>query len=51
LDVLPVFRYLLSIGALIVALWLIDVGLYVLRYFGYDLTLPDAPWLRMLLRR
>jgi hypothetical protein len=51
LDVLPVFRYLLSIGALIIALWLIDVGLDVLRYFGYDIKLPDSPWLRMLLRR
>jgi hypothetical protein len=51
LDVLPVFRYLLSIGALIIALWLIDVTLDVLRYFGYDVQLPDSPWLRMLLRR
>jgi hypothetical protein len=51
LDVLPVFRYLLSIGALIIALWLIDVTLDVLRYFGYHVQLPDSPWLRMLLRR
>jgi sugar/nucleoside kinase (ribokinase family) len=50
-DMLPVFRYLLSIAAFIIALWLIDVGLDVLRYFGYDLKIPDKPWLRMLLRR
>ncbi len=51
LDMLPVFRYLFSIAAFIIALWLIDVGLDVLRYFGYDFSMPDKPWLRMLLRR
>ncbi len=51
LDVLPVFRYLLSIGALIIALWLLDVALDVFRYFGYDVNILDKPWLRMLLRR
>jgi hypothetical protein len=50
-DMLPVFRYLLSIAAFIIALWLIDVGLDIFRYFGYDLNIPDKPWLRMLLRR
>ena len=50
-DMLPVFRYLFSIAAFIIALWLIDVGLDILRYFGYDLNIPDKPWLRMLLRR
>ena len=50
-DVLPVFRVILSFVALIIALWLIDLGLDVLRYFGYHIELPDKPWLRMLLRR
>ena len=50
-DMLPVFRYLLSIGALIIALWLVDTTLDVLRYFGMDIRLPNSPWLRMLLRR
>jgi sugar/nucleoside kinase (ribokinase family) len=50
-DILPVFRVILGFVALIIAMWLIDVGLDVLRYFGYDLNIPDKPWLRMLLRR
>lgn len=50
-DVLPVFRYLLSIGALIVALWLVETSINVLDYFGYHIELPDAAWVRMLLRR
>jgi hypothetical protein len=50
-DVLPVFRYILSIGALIIALWLVDTTLGVLRYFGINVSLPDSPWFRMLLRR
>ena len=50
-DVLPVFRYILSIAALIIALWLFDLALDVLRYFGYDVSLLDKPWLRMILRR
>ena len=31
-DVLPVFRYVLSIAALIIALWLVDLALDVVRY-------------------
>jgi sugar/nucleoside kinase (ribokinase family) len=50
-DMLPVFRYMLSIGALIIALLLVDLVLDVLRYVGYDVALPDKPWVRMLLRR
>jgi hypothetical protein len=50
-DVLPVFRYLLSIAALIVALWLVETSISVLEYFGYRIQLPDTPWVRMLLRR
>lgn len=50
-DVLPVFKYLLSAAAAIIALWLIDRGIDVLEYFGYELPLPDKSWLRMLLRR
>ena len=50
-DVLPVFKYLLSVAAAIIALYLIDVGLDVLAYFGYDVELPDKSWMRMLLRR
>ena len=50
-DVLPVFKYLLSVAAAIIALWLIDRGLDVLAYFGYHVELPDKSWLRMLLRR
>jgi hypothetical protein len=30
---------------------LIDRGIDVLEYFGYELPLPDKSWLRMLLRR
>ena len=50
-DMLPVFRYLLSLAALIIALWLFDLALDVLRYLGYNVDLPDKPWVRMLLRR
>ena len=39
-DVLPVF-----------ALYLVDVGLDVLAYFGYHVELPDKSWVRLLLRR
>ena len=51
LDVIPVFKYLLSVAAAIIALWLIDAGLDVLAYFGYPVELPDRSWVRMLLRR
>lgn len=50
-DVLPVFKYLLSIAAAIIALWLVDFAIDVLRYLGYEIELPDKSWLRMLLRR
>lgn len=50
-DVLPVFRYLLSIGALIIALWLVETSINVLDYLGYRIELPDAAWVRVLLRR
>ena len=50
-DVLPVFKYLLSVAAAIIALWLIDRGLDGAAYFGYHVELPDKSWLRMLLRR
>jgi hypothetical protein len=50
-DVLPIFRVILSFVALIIALWLIDLGLDVLKYFGFQVDMPDKPWLRMLLRR
>jgi sugar/nucleoside kinase (ribokinase family) len=50
-DVLPVFKYLLSIAAAIIALWLLDRGIDVLAYFGYELPLPDKSWLGTLLRR
>lgn len=50
-DVLPVFKYLLSIAAAIIALWVIDVGIDVLRYLGYEIDLPEKAWLRTLLRR
>lgn len=50
-DVLPVFKYLLSVAAAIIALWLIDRGIDVLAYVGYEISLPDKSWLRMLLRR
>ena len=48
---LPIFRVILSFVALIIALWLIDLGLDVLKYFGFQVDMPDKPWLRMLLRR
>jgi sugar/nucleoside kinase (ribokinase family) len=50
-DVLPVFRYVLSIGALIVALWLIENVIGLIEYLGYQIPLLDKTWLRMLLRR
>ena len=50
-DVLPVFKYLLSVAAAIIALYLVDVGLDVLAYFGYHVELPDKSWVRLLLRR
>jgi hypothetical protein len=50
-DVLPVFKYLLSVAAAIIALYLIDLGLDVLAYFGYQVEMPEKSWLRMLLRR
>ena len=39
-DVLPVFKYLLSAAAAIIALWLIDRGIDVLEYFGYEAPAP-----------
>jgi sugar/nucleoside kinase (ribokinase family) len=50
-DVLPVFKYLLSVAAAIIALWLVDLTIDVLAYFGHEVTIPDKSWLRMLLRR
>ena len=50
-DILPVFKYLLSIAAAIIALWLVDFVLDVLAYFGYQIALPDKSWIRMMLRR
>ena len=50
-DVLPVFKYMLSVAAAIIALWVIDLGLDVLTYFGYHIEMPEKSWLRMLLRR
>ena len=48
---LPVFKYLLSVAAAIIALYLIDLGLDVLAYLGYHVEIPEKSWLRMLLRR
>jgi hypothetical protein len=48
---LPVFRYLLSLAALIIALWLVETVLDVLRYFGFHIALPDTPWIRTIFRR
>ena len=50
-DVLPVFRYILSIAAASIALYLIDLALDVAQYFGYTIKLPDHHWMRMILRR
>jgi sugar/nucleoside kinase (ribokinase family) len=50
-DMLPVFRYLLSLAALIIALWLVETVLDVLRYFGFHIALPDTPWIRTIFRR
>ena len=50
-DVLPVFKYLLSVAAAIIALYLIDLGLDVLAYFGFHVEMPEKSWMRMLLRR
>jgi hypothetical protein len=46
-----VFRYILSIAAAIIALYLIDLALDVAQYFGYTIKLPDHHWMRMILRR
>ena len=43
-------KYLL-VAAAIIALYLIDLGLDVLGYFGYNVEMPEKSWLRMLLRR
>ena len=50
-DVLPVFKYLLSVATAIIALYVIDLALDVLAYFGYHVELPEKSWVRMLLRR
>jgi|GEM_PF-6073825 len=50
-DVLPVFRYVLSIGALIVAVWIFERVVSVLRYFGVEVALPDLSVLRALIRK
>jgi hypothetical protein len=50
-DVLPVFRYILSIAAAIIALWLIDFALDVANYFGFALHLPEQHWISLILRR
>jgi sugar/nucleoside kinase (ribokinase family) len=50
-DVLPVFKYLLSVAAAIIALYVVDLCLDVLAYLGYHVEMPEKSWLRMLLRR
>lgn len=50
-DVLPVFRYILSLGALIIALWIFETALHILKYFGIEVPLPDSPWIRTILRK
>lgn len=50
-DAVPVGRYLLSIVALIVTLWLTETYIDILRYFGYRLSLPENAWITTLLRR
>jgi hypothetical protein len=49
--VLPVFKYLLSVAAAIIALYVVDLCLDVLAYLGYHVEMPEKSWLRMLLRR
>jgi hypothetical protein len=50
-DVVPVFRYLFSIAALIIAAWLAEKALAVLKYFGIEIPLPDLAILRAILRK
>jgi sugar/nucleoside kinase (ribokinase family) len=50
-DVLPVFRYIFSLGALIIAMWLVENAIGVLEYFGYQLPFLDHVWIRTILRR
>jgi hypothetical protein len=50
-DAVPVFRYLFSIAALIVAAWIFEKALAVLKYFGVEVPMPDLTLIRALLRR
>jgi sugar/nucleoside kinase (ribokinase family) len=51
LDVFPVFKYVLSIVALIVAYQLLDSLVDVLHAFGIDISWLDKKWIAILLRR
>ena len=50
-DVVPIFRYLFSIAALIIAAWLIEKLVALLKYFNVELPMFDMALLRALLRR
>ena len=50
-DAVPVFRYLFSIAALIIAAWLAEKALALLKYFGIEIPLPDLTVLRVLIRK
>jgi hypothetical protein len=50
-DAVPVFRYLFSIAALIIAAWLAEKAIALLKYFGIEIPLPDLAILRAILRK
>jgi len=50
-DAVPVFRYLFSIAALIIAAWIAEKVLAVLKYFNVEIPLPDLALIRAILRR
>jgi hypothetical protein len=50
-DAVPVFRYLLSLAALIIAAWLAEKAIALLKYFGIEIQLPDLAIIRAILRK
>lgn len=50
-EMLPVFRFIFSIAAFIIAYWIIEKSLDLLAYFDIQIPLLDPAWLRTIIRR
>jgi hypothetical protein len=50
-DMLPVFRFIFSIAAFIIAYWIIEKSLDLLAYFNVQIPLLDPAYLRTIIQR